>query len=75
MGDLILLYYIILVLILLKSISNLKKKILFDMAWIFSFNTIIRRLFKNCNFGNQIIYLKKGVKYFYLFSYFPNFII
>ena len=52
MGGSVLLYYIILVLILLKFTFSFKKKNLFNKIWGFFFGEIVGGLFKGCNFGN-----------------------
>ena len=52
MGGPVLLYYIILVLILLKSIFNFKEKNLFNKIWVFFSGEVVEGLFKNYNFGN-----------------------
>ena len=52
MGGFILLYYIILVLMSLKSIFNFEKKNLFNKIWVFFSGEVVGGLFKNYNFGN-----------------------
>ena len=47
-----LLYYIILILILLRSASSFKGKNLFNKIWVFSFGEVIKGLFKGYNFGS-----------------------
>ena len=51
MGGFILLYYIILMLILLRSTFGFKGKNVFNKIWGF-FNKVIEGLFKGRNFGN-----------------------
>ena len=52
MGGSILLYYIKLILILLRSASSSKRKNLFNKIWVFFFSKVAGGLFKNYNFGN-----------------------
>ena len=52
MGGSVLLCYIILMLMLLRSAFGSKGKNLFNKIWVFSFGEVVGGLFKGCNFGN-----------------------